>query len=410
MMNVTVERRGFKKAVGLTGTAIPPRTIMEEAGHVHLCASDGGWLDVTCSGMGVALRYGLEAKVHKPGSLLLPQHVVSGLCDLPGSEIEIRRTGKRLWNAKVQAGGAAHTVKGLDPIEFPLVRFGEDDLGRMSANSFIRAVGWALSSTARTEERPVLGNVFICVVDGKTHFVGTDGHRLGMAVLNESGLDGCPYLIPSKPLRKVWKLYRGLNLEPDTEVAVRQHHSSLTLDFGEVRSSHLLASYSHYIDYLRMLPVHWKIRVVVNLDELLAALKLTESMTKRRDDFYKTVFVIKQSESGPVLLLMGFQDELGDASTSVPLVKLEGEDPGVGGFLFLLNGFWVRQTLRALHGAANQVAIEATTPNEPFIFRPVGASASEWEGTLSLQMPMADEKVIAHAEKERRAEQEEEGE
>lgn len=393
----------MKNRLDVVGTVVPKKTTLPVLQHVVIDAGTDS-LTLTTTDMEVSLRATVPAQVDKPGKVLAPLAPLRGLAGILGSrDMDIQ--GMASHKTRVRQGNLESNLKGIDPEEAPLVQFGGAERGRMDADMFRRAIGWASSCASRTLDRPMLETVYMSTRGGKTHFVGTDGFRMAVASLPVEVLpEDMVFMLPNRALVKNWKIYRDMNLkvaegEDPVQVIFRESKGCMTFEYPEFRTSHRLSGLTAYADYESIVPGKWNVRAVLDLDLFLDALKVVRTMAKRRGDFSETVFQIK---AGPpaTLTLYSFTDEDGDVAMTVPIEEMElATGTNLKYMPFVLNSYWTLKALSQFRGAVEEVAVEIVGPDKPFIFRPVGDTV--WAGSYSFQMPMQDDKVIAHAEGQR---------
>lgn len=410
-MKATVGRTALQKALGVVGTVIPRKTTLATLEHVSISGTVDE-LVLTTTDMDVALRASVPAQVDKVGTVLVPFKPLAELSGISrGTTMDIQGMARHITRVRhrTAAGeiGLESKLKCMDHEEAPLVKLTGPKCGQMDADMFRRAVGWASSCASRTLDRPMLETVYIKTSGGRTVFVGTDGFRMAVSSLPvEAFPDDQIFMLPNRALVRNWKMYRDMDLrvakgEDPVQVNFREASGSLIFEYPEFRTSHRLSGLSVYVDYKRAVPGDWNVRVVLDLGTLLDALKVVRTMAKRRGDFNKTVFQIRGNE-WPSLTVYSFTDDDGDVAVTVPIEDIElGPGVDLEYMPFILNSYWTQKALTQFKGAVEQIAIEIVSPDRPFIFRPVGDTV--WAGSYSFQMPMQDDKVIAHAEGEREA-------
>jgi DNA polymerase III sliding clamp (beta) subunit (PCNA family) len=363
----------------------------------------------------VSLAVDMPVKIERTGAMVVPIETLLDLLTIKGVDdcVQLSQVSRTL-KVTVSQGNQKSRLPGFPAHEFVELDFSGEDLATLPVADFIQALGWASSCASRSEDRPLLSNVYVHSQGGETHFVGTDGFRMAYAALPGEYMPAEKgYLIPNRGLVKSWRVYRGIETkDPETgedlHVTLGDQGNTLTANFGHVRTSHRLTEIDHYVDYEVFFQQHVaNVRIVLEMSDLLQALSIVRTISKTRKDFNKTLFSLRTDGDG-YLFTVATRGGMGDVKTEIPLdwvsvrIAEDAQDVVDDGLQFILNALWVERALKHMRDAP-RVALEYKSDKHGLIFRPLGNP--KWSNAKLFMMPMTDDAFLRNVQREAEADE-----
>jgi DNA polymerase-3 subunit beta len=270
---------------------------------------------------------------------------------------------------RVECGASRFTLLAISPEEYPTIP-GADGVTFLELDPALLAemIDRTLYATSTDETRYNLNGVYMELVDGaRLRFVSTDGHRLAMIDKTPQAPVGFleqGIIVPRKGVAEISKLCE----ESDGPVEI-----GLGDGFLIVRRPDLLLSCrlidGEYVNYKQVLPKESTIRLVLERERLLHAVRRIALLTHERSRGLQ--MLLKPGE----LILQTTNPDLGEAREALP-VDFSGEAFETG-----FNARYLQDALAAM--SSKEVALEFASPLTPAQLRP-----ADDPDQIAIVMPM----------------------
>src|SRR5690348_17702319 len=212
-------------------------------GHVELRATD----------MEVGLRVPLDARVERPGTVVLPARLLLDVVRTLRSgdvSLELRSAEQ---DVEIVGGTARFHIRTLRTEDFPpLPEPGGDQVVAMPAPAFVDTIARVSRSASRDETRPVLTGILVSASGEELRMVATDSYRLSVKETRlDAALDGS--FEANVPARALQELTRIVQHGSADQLAVSVRANQVIFEAaGVVLSSRLIDG--QFPNYRQLLP------------------------------------------------------------------------------------------------------------------------------------------------------------
>lgn len=304
----------------------------------------------------VSIRATMACEVESPGAIAIPAAALRQyVANLPPGRIVIDATS----GGKLQVlseGGASASINSVSASEYP-EPVGVSYQGvTLPAEVVHAAADWVAFAASADQDRPIFTGVSFRVVESKSEFMATDGHRLARAAFlvsgGERGLD-LQAVIPVKSLEATRRL---LDPHADFDIGVSPEgasHLGFRQDGVEIIARAIDGSYPPVEKFI---PSHCAIMAVVDRQAFLNVLNRMVVLTNN-----KTRSVDLRVQNGQILF-KSYNYDLGEASDQLQ-AKTEGGDIEIS-----VNGEHLSRMIAKL--PEGRVVLGFDSPEKPILIRP----------------------------------------
>jgi DNA polymerase-3 subunit beta len=353
-MKFTIEREELLHGLGRIQAIVERRGTLPILSNALIQVhSEGVTLAATDLEVGVIAK--LAAEVELPGEVTLPAKTLYEIArELDASEVGFQIVdGARV---QIDCGGARFALLSISPEEYPTIP-GSDGvaLSGIEAQLLVELIDRTLYATSTDETRYNLNGVLIEAVDeGRLRCVATDGHRLAKtekSLPEPLGFLEKPIIVPRKGVGEIRKLADELD-------------ERIELGLGEgfliARRPGLLLSCrlidGEFPNYQQVIPTDARIRLVIERERLLNAVRRIALMTHERSHGFK--FALERGQ----LELSVTNPDMGEARELLPL-DYDGDR-----FETSFSARYVQDALAAMK--AKEIAIELVDELTAAVIRP----------------------------------------
>jgi len=382
-VKVYCRRKDLYEGVQTVGRVVSGRSTLLILSHVLLQAAEGH-LRLVATDFEVGMDIAIPATVDVEGAVTVPARIVGDILgSLPDSEVALSVDENNV--VELQCLRSEYTIRGLPAQEFPKlpeVQGGRSvEIEQALLRQLINETSFAVSTD---ETRALLTGALTVLGDGFIKMVATDTHRLAVSSMPapglqvvaeadeaEAGVDS-GVIIPARALRE---LARVLTAEAGEKLQIHITRNQVLFRMeGMSLVSRLIDG--QFPNFERVIPKEYQKRLVMNTQELLAALRRASSILPR--DSANRV-VLRTTEEG-LLDITAEAGEVGRAHEQIEVTR-EGEAVEIA--------FNVRYMMDMLSiTEAESVVIELTGALNPGVVKPVSEEA-EGRSYLYVLMPMA---------------------
>jgi len=352
-MKLSIERDELLRGLGRVQAIVERRGTMPILANVLIEARDDG-VTLAATDLEVAVVARHAAKVKTPGSVTVGAKKLYEIArELEHSEVALSADDARVT---ITCGPAKFNLLSTSPEEYPSVPGAENaTFASLDTALLAELIDHTLYASSTDETRYNLNGVFVESSDGKRiRFVATDGYRISMierSVPNEVPFLGKGIIVPRKGVSEIRKL-------------CDEADGALELGVGDgfllVRRPDLLLTTrlidGEYPNYRQIFPKSHRVRVLIEREKLLHAVRRISLMAQERSRGFRFVLADGQLD------LSASNPDLGEARELLP-VEYQGER-----FETAFNARYLLDVLGAM--TAKEIAIELTEERTPAQIRP----------------------------------------
>lgn len=379
-MKLQVLQENLEKAVSTTSRFASTRAQLPVLGNILLTTKKSK-IYISSTNLEISASVQVGAKIEEEGEVSIPAKVISELvANLPKETITLSAEKEQL---KVSTSGFSSTILGMNSSDFPKIPNSIDKEKAMSfsQDELVKALSQVLFATSTDETRPVLTGVLFQFKKNTISLVATDGFRLSrknltvkieedMSVQDGSASGRKTLIIPKTVLGEISR-----TISEDENIFLGVHDKEKQVIFGmgdTILSSRLLEG--EYPDFEKIIPKELPIKVLVDKEEFMRAVKLASIFARESANIVK-IKVLKDSvkvsaESGSA----GSQETEVDA-------KIEGLSDGKKDFEIAFNYKFVEDFIHSVVG--EEIKMEFSGVSTAVVF-----TDSTDESYLHLIMPV----------------------
>ncbi|HDP70178.1 MAG TPA: DNA polymerase III subunit beta [Actinobacteria bacterium] len=226
----------------------------------------------------LSIKTSIPADIKKEGSVVIPARLIGEVVkNLPDSTIEMFLDEPN-GLVRISCQESNFNIKILPPEDFP--KFPELKIEQsciINAEELIDIVKQVVKATSTDETRPILTGVLLSVNKNKIKMVATDSYRLAIKEVDlKKGIkDKIKVIVPSKTLVELMKIIP----KESKDVSMCFTENQLIFKTGKtILISRLIEG--QYPNYQQLLPDSYEIKIEVNKEELIAAVRRASLFTQ----------------------------------------------------------------------------------------------------------------------------------
>lgn len=322
-MKFQILQENLEKGIAITSRFASTRAQLPILGNILLTTKKSK-VYFSSTNLEISASVQAGAKIEEEGEISIPAKVVSELVtNLPHETITLSAEKEQL---KVSTSGFSSTVLGMNSSDFPKVPNSIDKEKAMSFSQeeLAKALSQVLFATSTDETRPVLTGVLFQFKKKVLSLVATDGFRLSRKNLTtktgdmslRAGKTHEDIVIPKTVLGE---LSRTESDDENILLGIQDKEKQVVFGMGDtVLSSRLLEG--EYPDFEKIIPKELPIKVLVDKEELMRAVKLASIFARESANIVK-IKVLKDS--------VKISAESGSAGSQETEVDVKTEGVGV---------------------------------------------------------------------------------
>ena len=366
-MKLAIDREELQRGLARIQSIVERRGTLPILSNALLVAEEEG-LRLAATDLEVGLITRLAARIETEGQITLGAKKLYEIArELEEAEVELAIEEES--RVRVECGPAHFTLLAISPEEYPTIP-GPDGVTflEIEATLLSEMIERTLYATSTDETRYNLNGVYMELADeGRLRFVASDGHRLAMIDKTPKvpvGFLEQGIIVPRKGVAEIHRLC------DETE-------GSVEIGLGEgfliVRRPDLLLSCrlidGEFVNYRQVLPGDTRIRLVIERERLLHAVRRIALLTHERSRGLQLVL------EGGELELSTANPDLGEAREALP-VDYRGDRFETG-----FNARYLQDALSAM--VSKEVSLEFQDELSPALLRP-----ADDPDQLAVVMPM----------------------
>lgn len=366
-MKLTVLQENLAKSVNIAARFASSRAQLPILGNILLKANKTK-LTIASTNLEISVSTEVGAKIEEEGEITIPAKVLGDIIsNLPRENVNLESDKEQL---NISTSNFSSKLLGMNSADFPKVPHNAGGEGSFNLKSdlIIDCLSKVLFSTSSDETRPVLTGVVFLFGKESLTVVATDGFRLSRKIMDYKSVKENKVIVPKTVLNELMRL--GVESE---DIVMHVEEKDKQIVFGltdSVLTSRLIEG--DYPDYEKIIPGEPKLKVYVDKEDMVRAVKLASVFAKDSSNIAKikinTDSLVITAESGS----SGSQEAKVDA-------RVDGEVKN--GFEIAFNYHFLDEFLKSVKG--NEVEIDFTTEAAAGVFRD-----SSDLGYLHLIMPV----------------------
>jgi DNA polymerase-3 subunit beta len=290
------------------------RSAVQALSGVQIAASgaDAGeaGVELRATDMEVGLRVPLQARVERPGTVVLPARLLLDVVrTLPAGDVSLElRPAEQ--DVEVVGGTARFHIRTLRAEDFPpLPEPGGDQVVSMPAPAFVDTIARVSRSASRDETRPILTGILVSASGDELRMVATDSYRLSvketrLEIPLETGFEAN---VPARALEELSRLVR----DEVAEIRIGVRANQVVFEVGGVALSSRLID-GQFPNYRQLLPESYEHELTVSRQEFLEVVRRISLMAQKNAP-------LRLSFSEGEVRVSAQTPDVGEASEPLPL-------------------------------------------------------------------------------------------
>jgi DNA polymerase III subunit beta len=374
-MKLSCLQENLKRGLAIVSHAVAGKSTLPVLSNI-LLASDDGRLRLAATNLELGITCWIGAKIDEEGAVTVPAKLLADVVGgLPNDKITLaldaRTQTLNLTCARFEAN-----IKGIEAEEFPTIPTIDDREPTVAfpPDLLRETVGQVAFAAATDDTRPVLAGVLIRLRGTTATFAAADGVRLAVRTveLPEPVREPQEVIVPARALTELARITG--DVEGNVEITVTPSGGQVLFHTESIDLVSRLIE-GKFPDFERIIPASFATRTVLDTQEFAKAVKLASYFATASASIVKLTME-SGGELGPgKLTISANAAEVGDNKGA-----LDGMVHGEGGQI-ALNAKFLAEALDAV--STPQIALETQTPQNPGVFKPVGA-----DGYVHIVMPM----------------------
>jgi len=317
-MKLQILQENLEKAVNITSRFASTKAQLPILGNL-LISTKKSKIYISSTNLEISASVQVGAKVDEEGEISIPSKVMLDLIsNLPKETVTLESEKEQL---KVTSDGFSSTILGIDSTDFPKVPSSVDDKNSISFSKkeIVESLAKVSFATSTDETRPILTGVLFILDKDSMSLVATDGFRLSKKVIPHKDLQTEKKFVVI-PKGVLGEISRGIFETDDIVFDLEENEKQILFGLeGTVLTSRLLEG--DYPDFEKIIPKESRIKVFLDKEELLRAVKLASIFARESANVIK-IKILKDS-----IKVTAESGQAGSQETKID-AKVEKEENG----------------------------------------------------------------------------------
>lgn len=360
-MKFTCKTSNLRDAISKVERIVSKQTTLPILSNV-LLSTDKGQLVIAATNLEIAIKVYVGAKIEKEGSITVPARVIGGFL----STITDETVEGKMDSSELKMNSQSHTIKikGIDAKDFPIIpESPEHSFFSIDTELFASAVSGVLISVAHNDTRQELNGVLLNFNNEKVTLASTDSFRLAEVVVEKINIEAKDeydaykekmpsIIIPALALAELQRI----TTEGDLRVVVDQNQLFLSTKSTKIISRLINGNYP---EYRQVLPKKYDIKVNVNKQQLIDALKIASLVANNQNGEVQ----FKSGKDGKNLILKAQSIDTGDNVSKVD-ANIDGPE-----FEVLFNCRYLLEGLNSILFDSADVELDLNKQKSPVLLK-----------------------------------------
>ena len=364
-LRLTVQQETLAAGLGDVVRAVSSRSALPVLVNVLIKAESDGSLLLAASNLELTILHRAACPVETLGEIAVPARTLADLvATLPHGPLHFALKKSAL---ELTCGTSRTTLHGIPASEFPPLPQVDGPGLSVPAGEFKALIQRAVFAASEDQARPELTGALLVAEGHSLTLAAADGFRLSESqiALEQPVAQPLRCLVPARALAELARLVGEADA---VEIAVPPGKGQVAFRLpGTVLVTQLLEG--RFPDYRQIIPSRCPTRLTVPTAALLKACKQAEIFA--RENGKAARLAIREG----LVEVHGHSDESGSTGATIE-ATLEGPPLEIA-----FNVAFLREALSAIRTPS--VSLEASVPNAPGVFKPVGE-----EGFIHVIMPL----------------------
>lgn len=319
-MEFSVSKSDLVRELGLTQGVVEKKTTIPILSNILLETDhDKVWLTATDLELGI--RCACPARIKREGAGTIPaRRLLDYVRLLPDADVQVK-LAENQW-ASFVCGRSRTRIAGMSRESFPELPQMPEPLAEIPLHVLSQMISSTIFAISAEESRFTLNGALLILKDTGLVMVSTDGHRLAM-VEKQVPLPGLAgsyrALLPKKAMSEIQKLASD-DGNKQIEFSGNENHLFFRIDKRLLLSRKLTGNFP---DYERVLPKEHPNTLVVNRDEMKAAIERVAQFADERSRAIRIQVVNGEFKVHSSI------SETGESEETIP-VDYQGSDLEIG--------------------------------------------------------------------------------
>jgi len=286
-MKCTCKQRDLLNALNVAVKAINNGNTLPVLNN-FLIKAESEKLIISATNLEIAITMSINAVINEAGSITIPAKLLNSYVNyLKENEIEIS-SDDHGQSLNLKSDGATTNIKGISAEEFPAIPKIEKETSFFINSEVLgKAIQQVVFATSLNKSRPILTGVYFEMHENEVKIVATDSYRLSEKTikLKKSVEKDFQCIIPSRTILELGKIISGKN--EDIQVVISQNQVLFKIDKIELISRLIEGKFP---DYKQIIPEAPKTKAIIELSDLVLALKRVNLFAKENSNNIKLEF------------------------------------------------------------------------------------------------------------------------
>ncbi|MGA3291657.1 MAG: DNA polymerase III subunit beta [Candidatus Microgenomates bacterium] len=354
-MKFQILQENLENAVNITARFASAKAQLPILGNI-LISTQKSKIYISSTNLEISASVQVGAKIEEEGEISIPAKVISELvANLPKETITLVAEKEQL---KVSTSGFSSTVLGMDSTDFPKIpsSISKEKAITFSKDELVKALSQVVFATSVDETRPILTGVLFIFAKNSLSLISTDGFRLSRKTIpvKVGDISVKSVIIPKGILGE---FSRGVFGGEEILFGLQEKEKQVIFGIGDtILTSRLLEG--EYPDFEKIIPKSSNIKVLLDKEELLRAVKLASIFARESANVVKIKILKDSIKVSAESSAAGSQDTKVDA-------KIEGSIPEEG-FEIAFNYRFLEDFLHSVTG--EEIKMEFSGVASPGVF------------------------------------------
>ncbi len=362
-MNISFTQSELNAALQTAQKAVSSKSILPILSGI-LLNIDKGYIDFYSTDLELSIKYRMAADSKEKDAVVLPARLTADIVkNLPEAKINLDIDGKG-GSVKLSCGLSSFDIRTYSAEDFPrFPKLQSEKTILISGKKLSSAVKQVIKAVSKDETRPVLCGILMTINKGKLKMVTTDSYRLAIheTAVENNAADDISVIIPARCMDEVSKICG------DGDIEVGLAKNQIYFNLGNIAIVSRLIE-GNFPNYQQLLPDNCELRVKLNKDSLVSALKRVSLLAHNNA-------LVKMKIDETKVQISAITADIGSA-----VEDIDAEVSG-NGMEIAFNAQYVIDGLSSI--VEEEIFIELNNPLKPGIIRPVEA-----QDFLYLAMPV----------------------
>ena len=278
-MEFSVSKSDLVRELGLTQGVVERKTTIPILSNI-LIETDHDQVWLTATDLELGIRCACPARIKKEGAGTVPaRRLLDYVRLLPDADVQVK-LAENQW-ASLVCGRSRTRIAGMSRESFPELPEMPEQLAEIPLSALAQMIAGTTFAISAEESRFTLNGALLILKETGLAMVATDGHRLAL-IEKHMSLPGLAAsyraLLPKKAMNEIQKLASD-DRDKQVEFSGNENHLFFRIDKRLLLSRKLTGNFP---DYERVLPKEHPHTIVVQRDELKAAIERVAQFADER--------------------------------------------------------------------------------------------------------------------------------